>query len=228
MRVRDIMTTDVLTVARDTPVRQIAALLLERRISAVPVIDAERRVVGIVSEGDLTHRVESGTERSRPRWLELISDARQLAREFVKSHGCRAADVMTHRVVSVTEDTHVAEVARVLGARRIKRLPVLRDGRLVGIVSRADLLRALVRKSAGAAVADDRTLRETILGRLRAAPWAKGGMVNVIVDRGAVELLGFADSDEQKQAIRALAESVAGFNAVQDRLQILPGWMYAA
>jgi CBS domain-containing protein len=222
------MITDVLTVAPDTPVRQIAALLLERRISAVPVVDANRRVVGIVSEGDLMHRAETGTARSRSRWFELISDARELAREFVESHGLRAADVMTRPVVSVTEDVHVAEAARLFGSRRIKRVPVLRDGRLVGVVSRADLLRGLVRKPADAAPADDKSLRGIILNRLRAASCAKGEMVNVVVHDGAVELLGFVDSHEQKQAVRALAENVAGAHAVHDRLQILPRRIYAA
>jgi CBS-domain-containing membrane protein len=221
------MTADVLTVSPDTSVRTIAALLLEHRISAVPVIDASGRVVGIVSEGDLMHRAETGTERPRSRWFELFSDTKDLAREFVKSHGLRAADVMTRPVVSVAEDVHVAEVARLFGARRIKRVPVLREGRLVGILSRADLLRGLARARNESAPADDGLLRETILNRLRAAPWARGEMVNVVVDGGAVELLGFADSREQKQAIRALAENVAGTHVVHDRLQILPR-LYAA
>jgi CBS domain-containing protein len=228
MRVRDIMTTDVVTVAPDTPVRQIAALLLERRISAVPVIDAKHRVVGIVSEGDLMHRTETGTARSRPRWLELFSDADDLAREFVKSHGPRAEDVMTQRVASVSEDTHVADVARLFGSRRVKRAPVLRDGKLVGIVSRPDLLRGFARIPAVGAAVDEGTIRQTILTRLRAAPWAKRPLINVVVEGGTVELQGFADSDEQKRAIRALAESVAGTHAVRDRLRILSRQVYAA
>jgi CBS-domain-containing membrane protein len=221
------MTADVLTVSPNTSVRDIAALLLQRRISAVPVLDTKGRVVGIVSEGDLMHRAETGTERSRSRWSELFSDTKDLAREFLKSHGRRAADVMTRPVVSVTEDVHVAEVARLFGSRRIKRVPVLRDGRLVGIVSRADLLGGLARARDASTHADDKTLRETILSRLRAAPWARGEMVNVTVNDGAVELLGFADSREQKHAIRALAENVAGTHVVHDRLQILPR-LYAA
>jgi CBS-domain-containing membrane protein len=221
------MTADVLTVSPDTSVRDIAALLLERRISAVPVLDAKGRVVGMVSEGDLMHRAETGTERSRSRWFELFSDTKDLAREFLKSHGLRAADVMSRPVVSVTEDVHVAEVARLFGSRRIKRVPVLRDGRLVGIVSRADLLRGLARARDEGTHADDETLRETILSRLRAASWARGEMVNVVVDGGVVELLGFADSREQKHAIRALAENVVGTRVVHDRLQILPR-LYAA
>lgn len=228
MRARDIMTTDVLTVGSDTPIRRIAALLLDHRISAVPVVDANRRVVGIVSEADLMHRAEGGAARSRSGWLELFTGASELARDFVKSHGPRAADVMTRPVVSVTEDVHVAEVARLLGARRIKRVPVLRGGKLVGIVSRADLLQSLARTRTERRPADDKTLRETIRRGLRAAPWANERMVNVVVDDGVVELLGFADSNEQRQAIRALAENAAGTHAVRDRLQILPRWRYAA
>jgi CBS-domain-containing membrane protein len=222
------MTTDVVTVAPDTPVRRIATLLLDRRISAVPVIDAEHRVVGIVSEADLMHRTETGTAGVRPRWLELFSDAGDLAREFVRSHGPRAEDVMTRGVASVSEDTHVTAMVRLFRSRRIKRAPVLRDGKLVGIVSRADLLRGFAGDSAQDATVDDGTIRQTILTRLRAAAWAKRPMINVVVEDGTVELHGFAESDEQKRAIRALAESVAGTHAVRDQLRILPRQIYAA
>lgn len=228
MNAREVMTTEVLTVTADTSVREIASLLLERRISAVPVVDADRRVVGIVSEGDLMRRAEAGTERSRSWWRELVSDANDLARDFVKAHGRRAADVMTRPVVSVAEDTSVAKVASLLESRRIKRVPVLRDGMLVGIVSRTDLLRALLARPAAGKTgpADDSALRKAVLSRLRDTSWAKGAMFNVVVSGGAIELLGFARSDAQRHAIRVLAENVAGGHAVHDRLKIMPRLNY--
>lgn len=227
MLARDIMTADVLTVSPSTPVIDIAKLLLERRISGVPVVDAERRVVGIVSEGDLMRRAEAGTERRRSWWLELLSEASVLARDFVKTHGLRAGDVMTPYVVSVTETTPVGDVAELLDRRAIKRVPVVRDGRLVGIISRADLLRALVAAKPMAPVASsDSALREEILARLRAQPWGETLMVNVVVDGGRVELWGATRSDEQRDAIRVLAERVPGVKAVHDGMRVVPRTSY--
>ena len=134
------MTTRVVAVAADTPVTEIAKLLLERQISAVPVVSDDRRLLGIVSEGDLTHGLgQEGAKRSW--WLDLLASPQAKAEAYLKSHGRLASDLMTREVVSVTPDTPLPEIARLLEARRIKRVPVLRDGELVGIVSRADLLR---------------------------------------------------------------------------------------
>jgi len=164
MRAMDVMTTEVITVDPDVSVQAVAKLLSERGISGVPVIDAADRLVGIVSEGDLLHRVETGTERlpGRPRswWLDTIALDRELARDYVKSHGRTARDVMTRDVISVIDTTDLAEIAMLLETKRIKRVPVLRDGKLVGIVSRANLMRALAVTESDPAVdvtADDRT-----------------------------------------------------------------------
>jgi len=151
MRARDVMTPDVITVDPDTSVQAVAKLLSERGISGVPVVDAADQLVGIVSEGDLLHRVETGTDRRPERltgrrrswWLDTIASNEELARDYAKSHGRTAKDVMTRDVISVTDTTELADVAMLLETKRIKRVPVLRDGRLVGIVSRANLVRAL-------------------------------------------------------------------------------------
>lgn len=231
MKARELMTTEVITANPDTPVSRIAAVLLENRISAVPVVDYDRRVVGIVSEGDLLHRPETGTERARSWWLEFISDSDTLARDYTKSHGRRAVDVMTRHVVSVTEDTEAGDIASLLDSRRIKRVPVVREGKLVGIVSRADLLRAVARAqppAAGAGAVDDRALHDAILNRIRQEPWANAVMVNVVVSGGEVELWGFVTSDEQRDALRVLAEGVPGVRVVRDNLGMAPRWAHAA
>lgn len=140
MQAKDVMTAPVVTAETDTSVAAVAERLLERRISAMPVVDADGRVVGVVSEGDLMHRGESGGERHRSWWLALIASAEERSRDYVKNHGLRASDVMTRDPVTVGEDATLEEIAALLETHRIKRVPVLRDGRLVGIVSRANLL----------------------------------------------------------------------------------------
>src|ERR1700758_4648083 len=143
MRAMDVMTSKVIAINQNTTVPEAAKLLAEHGISAVPVIDKHERVIGMVSEGDLLHRAETGTEHRRSWWLEMMSSTNKLAGEYIKSHSGKVKDVMTHDVLSVTEVTPVADIAVLLETNRIKRVPVLRDGKLVGIISRANLVRAL-------------------------------------------------------------------------------------
>lgn len=147
MRTADVMTPDVIAVEPDASIQALAKLLSERGISGVPVVDLDNRLVGIVSEGDLLHRTEIGTERRiehrRSRWLDTIASDEELAREYVKSHSHKVKDVMTVNVISVTETIELADVAMLLETKRIKRVPVVRDGQIVGIISRANLVRAL-------------------------------------------------------------------------------------
>lgn len=229
MKASDIMTRPVVTVAPDTPVQRIAALLLERRISAVPVTH-EGSVVGIVSEGDLMQRPENATERGHSWWLETFTDSETLARDYAKTHGRRAIDVMTRPVISIGEETEIGEIARLLDARRIKRVPVVREGKLVGIVSRADLLRALVASWPApmrAAEASDRDLHDEILRRARAEPWSDVLMLTVAVHSGEVDLSGVVPSEDQRHALRVLVESVPGVKSVHDRVTVLRHWAYA-
>jgi CBS domain-containing protein len=222
MLARDVMTTTVATVSPDTPVPEIATLLLDRHISAAPVVDADNHILGIVSEGDLIHRAESDTERRRSWWLALLrTGAEDRAREYVRAHGRRAADVMTRDVVTVGEDTPLGELAELLERRRIKRVPVVRDGRLVGIVSRADLLRGLAAGRAAAqapVTADDRAIREQLLGELDERGLVPTRYVNVVVADGVVHLWGLVDGPEQARAVRIAAETIPGVRAVEDHL----------
>jgi CBS domain-containing protein len=222
MQVKDIMTTDVITITEDTPVEEIAALLLEHRISGVPVVDADRRVIGIVSEGDLMRRPENDTERPRSWWLRLMSGNQELIHDYLKTHGLRAGQVMTRSPLTVTEQTTLGDVAQLLEKKRIKRVPVVRDGKLTGIVSRANLLRGLAsykdRIRVDMAV-DDRTLREKILTELNLQrDWLTHGIPNVFVSEGLVELWGWVDSEQERAAILLLVESITGVRSVDAHL----------
>jgi CBS domain-containing protein len=228
MLAKDIMTSTVVTVTPDARVDGVARLLLKHHISGVPVVGAEDEVLGIVSEGDLMRRVETGTERRRSWWLSLIAGSEDLARDYVKAHGQRAADVMSREVVTVTEDTPVDTIARLLEERRIKRVPVVRGGRLVGIVSRADLLRGLAtRGSQAESPTADRLIRERLLAALRREPWVTPAHITVVVNDGVVHLWGLVGSEEERQALRVAAREVSGVRAVEDHLFQVAPWMGA-
>lgn len=228
MLAKDVMTTNVVTVGPETPVPEIAQLFLKHRISGTPVVGPDGRLLGIVSEGDLLRRAETGTERHRSWWLTLVGGAEELAREYVKTHGRRAADVMTREVVTVAEDTPAAEIARLLEERRIKRVPVVREGRVVGIISRADLLRGLASWTPveAPASADDRALRERVLKSLRSAGLAAPALVNAVVTEGVVHLWGAVESEEERRACRVAAESVPGVRAVENHVGVTPRWLW--
>ena len=222
MNAADVMVSKVITVGPDASVATIAETLLANRISAVPVIDDNSALLGIVSEGDLIHRVETGTEQPRAWWLEFFIGKDALAREFIKSHGRKAADVMTRPVITVKPDTPLGELASLLEKHRIKRVPVVKGGKIVGIVSRANLVQALVTLGTGikpSASANDSILRADLLGRLRLQPWWTNS-INVIVKEGIVELWGYVDSQVASDAIRIAVEEAPGVRQVSNNLAI--------
>ena len=224
MKVRDVMTAAVASVGPDTAVEGIARLLQGKRISAVPVVDPDDRLVGIVSEGDLVRRPEIGTERPRSWWLRHFGDPTALAADYARTHGLKARDVMTREVAVAAEDLDLAEAATLLETHRVKRLPVVRDGRVVGIVSRADLVRALA--SAGPVPADapdaDRSIRERLIAALRTQPWVAPHEVNIVVHDGTVHLWGLVRSEEERPAVRVAAERTPHVRAVEDHLVVQP------
>ena len=229
MRAVDVMTTDVITVDPDTTVQALAAMLAERGISGAPVVDSSGRLVGIISEGDLLHRAEIGTarrhrERRRSWWLDHF--ASDLAREYVKSHGRIVKDIMTRDVVTVTEDTELADVAALLEAKRIKRVPVVREGKIAGIISRANIVRA-VGSSKGAppreGETDDRSIRVKLLAELGREEWAKVWPEDVLVRDGTVHLWISADEPpEKRQALRIAAETIPGVRGVEEHVMPAP------
>jgi len=223
MKARDVMVSHVITVGPELDVKAVANRLVANGISAVPVVAMDGSVVGIISEGDLMRRAVSGAERKRSWWLETFSSAEQLMAEFVKAHGRKAKDVMTRRVISVDPDTSLQEIANLLEKHGIKRVPVLKDGRLVGIVSRANLVQALATR--GLAFVDvteaDEVLRKIIVLNLRKLPWtATMATVDVVVDRGVVNLWGVVRNEEEKNAIRVAPEETPGVQAVNDHLRV--------
>jgi CBS domain-containing protein len=222
MKAADVMVSNVITVRADTSVAKIAELLLANRISAVPVVDESNALVGIVSEGDLIHRVETVTERHRSLWLEFFVGKETLAREFIKSHARKATDVMTRSVITVKPDTPLGELASLLEKHRIKRVPVVQDGKIVGIVSRANLVQALVSLGTATtpdAAVKDSALRDNLLAQLRPKSWWSNN-VNVIVRNGTVELWGVVESEAERDAIRIAVEVTPGVHKVSNNLGI--------
>jgi CBS-domain-containing membrane protein len=225
MKAADVMVTNVITVGPEASVQDLAQILLNARISGVPVVGPDGKLLGIVSEGDLMRRAETGTGRRRPWWLALFTGRETLAVEFVKEHSRRVADIMTRDVVTATADTPLSTIARLLERNAIKRLPIVSDGKVIGIVSRANLVQALA--SAGkrtqlAAPADDSTIRDHVLDRLNAEPWMKPSLINVTVHDGTVELWGIVDSASERKAVHIAAEVAPGVRAVNDNLIIRP------
>jgi CBS domain-containing protein len=219
----DVMTSSVITVRPDTPVHDIAKLLCERHISGVPVIGEDDRLLGIVSKGDLIGHSRVAGERRRSWWHTFLNDPAVLAQHYAMSHGRTAADVMTRDVITVLETTSVADTARILEQHRIKRVPVVRDGNLVGIVTRSNLLQVLAATDVSKPMSiADRVIRKRLNDDLDAQPWAHLVLKNIVVENGVVHLFGFVQSDEEWHAVRLAAENLDGVKAVEDHLSMVP------
>jgi CBS domain-containing protein len=224
MNAADVMVTNVITVTPDASVQDVAHLLLTNRISGLPVVDRDGKLVGIVSEGDLMRRAESGTGRRRPWWLAILTGRDVLAAEYVREHSRKVADVMTRQVLTAAAETPLQDIATLLEKNGIKRVPIVKDGKVIGIVSRANLLQALAclpKRTDGGGLSDS-AIREDVIARLRAEAWTRPSLVNVIVQNGTVELWGIVDSPTEKRAVRVAAEVTPGVVAVNDNLIIRP------
>lgn len=220
MNARDVMVSDVVTVGPDDLVSKAVQLLVDHDISALPVVDANQRVIGILSESDLLHREKIGTEKHRAWWLEAVTPPSVLALDYAKSHGRRVAELMSENIISANEDTPISEIATLLEKHRIKRVPILKDGRLIGIVSRSNLVQALasVHPRPEQDHLTDRGIRSAILARLAEQSWTDFGERNVVVSDGVVHLWGLVGSPEEHKALLALAESVKGVVEVSDEM----------
>ena len=221
MKAADIMAQPVISVTPDTTIVEAARLMLQHRISGMPVVDSKGVVVGIVSEGDLLRRAETGTERRRPRWLEFVTAPGRLAEDYAHAHGRKIADVMTVMVVWVGPGEPVEQVVRLMERRHVKRLPVIEAGRLVGIVTRADLVRAFVEnlpEPEREAMLPDETIRERIVAEIAKQPWARHATIDVRVLRGEVELRGTITEERARAALQVIAENVGGVRSVRHRL----------
>lgn len=222
MKAHEMMTEDVITVSPATSVREIAALLVRHRISGVPVVTLGGKVIGIVSQSDLLYRAAAGGERISKWWLGFFADPDRIAREYAKAHGQKAHDVMSRPVVSVADDADIADVAGILNAHGIKRLPVIRESNLVGIITRTDVMRALGKLEASKPVAgrNNVALQKAVLDKMRGLSWLNSAYVNVEVMNGVVRLTGFIGSEDQRRALRVLAEEVGGAHNVKDEMTI--------
>lgn len=230
MHAIDVMTTNVITAREDTPVQEIAGLMLKHRISALPVVSADQRVIGIVSEGDLMRRAETETEARYAWWLAPLLSKQDRTGNFIKAHALRAGDLMTRNPITVTEDTSLRDIANLLEKKQIKRVPVTRDGKLVGIVSRSNLLQGLASRSApeiGPSAADDRTIRATLTRTLSEQTGIDTAVINVIVENGVVQLWGLVDTAEEAKAAQVAAETTPGVKSVVNNLGHVPGWVWA-
>lgn len=220
MKARDVMTQPVISVDADAPISLAIRLLLQKKISGLPVVDTVGNLVGVVTEGDFLRRAESGTQHTQPRWLEFLMGPGLLADQYVKAHGRKVSEVMTRDVKTVDEATQLEDIVALMERNNIKRVPVLRGKKLIGIVTRANLLRALASylHPSVAASTSDTTIRETVLGGLKSEKWAPSTTVDAIVRNGVVTLTGFVLDERQRSALKVLAENVPGVKQVRDHM----------
>lgn len=220
MKALDLMQRELITTTAETAIEDAVRLMVANRISGLPVVDSTGALLGILSEGDLLRRAELGTEARVPAWLGWLTGQGRAAREYVREHARKVGDVMTAPAISVTPQTELAEVVALMESRRIKRVPVVQGGRLVGMLTRCDLVRALeslLPKLDTRPVADAR-LRLRLLASLREQRWAPRGSVDIKVVDGVVELLGVITDERTRQAMQVLAENTPGVRAVTDHL----------
>ena len=233
MQASDVMTHDVVSVAPETPVAEIVRVLLRHAFSGVPVLDADGMLVGLVSQGDLLRRAELGTQKRRGTWREFFTGTATLAGEYVRSHGLVARDVMTRDVVCVGPQTPLDAVADLMEMHHIKRVPVMDERRLVGIVSRSNLLRALASRvdPGKPALASDAAIRAALMAELAGQAWCRRADNSVVVTDGVVHLWGLVTSQDESRALELAAQSVGGVRAVQNHtivLSYLPYPIYGA
>ncbi len=223
MKAKDVMTSPVVSVEQDTPVLQAIRIMMQKRISGLPVVDKSSHLIGIVTESDFLRRAETGTQRRRARWLEFLVGPGRLADEYTRSHGSKVGEVMTPDPVSVTEDTPLAEIVKLMEKRRIKRVPVVRGVFVVGIISRANLLHALATVSHGLKGVEqsDEAIRALLLAELQKQPWAPVALINPIVRDGVVDLWGTITDERERKALVVAAENVEGVKAVHDHLALI-------
>ncbi|MCB1546933.1 MAG: CBS domain-containing protein [Hyphomicrobiaceae bacterium] len=229
MRAQDIMTKSIVSVRPSATVREIAQLMSDRHISGVVVTTEKDELLGIVTQSDLLHRVETGTERRRKWWLRFFIDQESEARDFLKSHGVKAADVMSRHVVSVRLGTELGEVADILDHHRIKRVPVIERGKVVGIVSRGDVVAVLSRieRKTEQNPLRNAELQKTIVDKMRMQSWLNSSFIGVTVDGGKVNLVGFIPTPDQRSALRVLLEEIDGVETIDDELNVgLPNMGY--
>ncbi|UDL90734.1 CBS domain-containing protein [Mesorhizobium sp. PAMC28654] len=220
MQAASVMTSPVVGIEPSASIADAAGLMLSRKISGLPVIRDDGTLVGIVSEGDFLRRGELGTKRKRARWLEFLVSPGRVAEEYVHANGRRVDEVMSDNVVTTSPKASLEEVVELMIRHHVKRIPVVDGGKVVGILTRSDLLRALLRSlpARNSTTVGDQQIRQNIVAELAGQPWAGTGMIHVSVDKGVAELSGAIFDERERQAVLVAAENVAGVEAVKDQL----------
>jgi CBS domain-containing protein len=220
MKARDVMTSPVIWVDPDASVLEAIRIMLRGRLSGLPVIDKDGRLVGIVTEGDFLRRAEIGTERHRSRWRKFLAGPGRLAQDYARSRSRKVGEIMTSEPVTVGEEAPLEDIVKLMEKNRIKRVPVVHWGKVVGIVSRANLLHALASATPEAATAEqsDQAIRTMLLAELAAQSWAPVALINPVVRNGVVELHGTITDHRERAALVIAAENVPGVKAVHDHL----------
>ena len=219
MRAHHIMTRHVITVGPDTTIVEAAGTMLQNHISGLPVVDASGKLVGIASEGDFICRAEIGTQRKHGRWLRFLLGPGSAAGDFVREQGRKVGEVMTQEPFTVTEDTSLEDIVDLMEKNNVKRLPVMRGDRIVGIVSRSNLLQAVagLAREVPDPTADDDHIRDRIIATIEKNDWMPFGL-NVIVHNGVVHLNGVITEERSRKAAIVAAETVAGVKEIHDHL----------
>jgi CBS domain-containing protein len=224
MKATDIMVRNVITVGPEASVREVADILFKNRISALPV--SHGKLIGIVSEGDLARRAELKTDYRRSWWLEIFArkSKEALAIEYRKSHARRVKDVMIRRVITARPATSLRDIAALLEKNRIKRVPIVANGKVVGIVSRANLIQALASlpKERQQSTITDSIIRKKVMAQFKSERWSKHSILNATVQRRTVKLWGVVDCEAEKEAARVAAEQVPGVQAIENNVIVLP------
>ena len=220
MNAEHVMTRDVISIGPDATVLEAARVMLQHRISGLPVVDKDGNLVGILSEGDFLRRRETNTERHRSRWLEFLMGPGRMAAEYTHSHASKVSEAMTTEVHAVSEVTPLEDIVELMESHRIKRVPVVCGGQLVGIITRSNLMRAMVgmaHKSLPEPT-DDAAIRDQLLAEMQVQKWAPIAMTNVVVHDGIVELWGVIVDERQREALKVAAENIPGVKGVKDNL----------
>ncbi|HTT48844.1 MAG TPA: CBS domain-containing protein [Pseudolabrys sp.] len=220
MKAEDVMTREVISIDPDSTVLQAARLMLQHHISGLPVIDKDGNLVGVVSEGDFLRRRETRTEKRRSRWLEFLMGPGRIAAEYSHSHGSKVSEVMSTHVHSVDVSTPIEDIVDLMERYRIKRVPVLCGGLVVGIITRSNLMHAMVSlaRVAQPGATDDAGIRGQLLAEIEKEQWAPAASINVVVHDGVVELWGVIIDERQREALKVAAENIAGVKEIKDHL----------
>ena len=222
MNAHDVMTRNVISIDPDATVLQAARLMLQHRVSGLPVIDSKANLVGVLSEGDFLRRQETRTERKRSRWLEFLMGPGSVASEYTHSHGNKVSEVMTTELQTVDENAGLEDIVELMERHRIKRVPVMCGNEVVGIITRSNLMRAMVSMARvapeQASAKDDNAIRDQLLAEMKIGQWAPVATTNVVVRDGVVELWGVVIDERQREALKVAAENIPGVKAVKDHM----------